>query len=124
MAAEKLTKGRIGQILVMMTLLISAFWWRTFEHNDTGSKIVSCDIGSTCHIHEMLTNVQLRVENNVLVLDGVTSGWRVTVKNALPMHSNDSSITFDLPSTEQDQLELVFMNKSQSQNIRVMIDLD
>lgn len=32
MAAEKLTKARLAQILITLLVLISAFLWRTFSH--------------------------------------------------------------------------------------------
>ncbi|KPA51134.1 hypothetical protein VT25_19995 [Photobacterium leiognathi subsp. mandapamensis] len=35
MAAEKLTRGRLIQILVLMTVLISAFIWRTVTYTST-----------------------------------------------------------------------------------------
>ncbi|MFC1503489.1 hypothetical protein ACFL53_03945 [Pseudomonadota bacterium] len=35
MAAEKLTKARLIQILFLMTILITAFVWRTITYNDS-----------------------------------------------------------------------------------------
>ncbi len=32
MAAQKLTKARLAQILIMLSLLIGAFFWRTFTY--------------------------------------------------------------------------------------------
>ncbi|MBA5763469.1 hypothetical protein H2O73_13985 [Vibrio sp. 404] len=34
MAAQKLTKGRFVQIIIMLTLLIVAFFWRTMTYNE------------------------------------------------------------------------------------------
>ena len=45
MAAEKLTRGRLIQIIVLMTILISAFIWRTVTYTspegEDGIKAVS-----------------------------------------------------------------------------------
>ena len=49
MAAQKLTKGRLVQIIVMLIILIAAFTWRTvtYDNNETVSCIVSkpCEFG-------------------------------------------------------------------------------
>ena len=45
MPAQKLTKGRLIQILVSLTVLIIAFTWRTFHHDEIVSdtmKTASC----------------------------------------------------------------------------------
>ncbi|HIF9071714.1 TPA: hypothetical protein ACX6NS_000205 [Photobacterium damselae] len=47
MAAEKLTKGRLIQILVLMTVLIAAFTWRTvsYETHEQKSELAKeCDL--------------------------------------------------------------------------------
>lgn len=44
MAAQKLTKGRFVQIIIMLTLLIVAFFWRTMTYNEV--RRVNC-VGQT-----------------------------------------------------------------------------
>lgn len=46
MAAEKLTRGRFVQIIIMLTLLISAFIWRTVVH--TSQISVTCEETAEC----------------------------------------------------------------------------
>ncbi|NVD06653.1 hypothetical protein FCU94_06970 [Vibrio sp. JPW-9-11-11] len=46
MAAEKLTRGRFVQIIIMLTLLVSAFIWRTVGHSS--QEFVSCLEGQEC----------------------------------------------------------------------------
>ncbi|MCL9776812.1 hypothetical protein [Vibrio methylphosphonaticus] len=48
MAAQKLTKGRLAQILIMMAVLIAAFTYRTFTYND--SKTIICQPNSQCDV--------------------------------------------------------------------------
>ncbi|WP_028025560.1 hypothetical protein [Enterovibrio calviensis] len=43
MAAEKLTTGRLIQILVVMAVLIAAFTWRTFDYSDP-TNVFQCEI--------------------------------------------------------------------------------
>ncbi|OOF26510.1 hypothetical protein BZJ19_05135 [Salinivibrio proteolyticus] len=58
MAAEKLTKGRLAQILVMLTLLVSAFVWRTLFYSP-GLTSIDCDDGKgvcgTSHSPKLVT---------------------------------------------------------------------
>ncbi|OOF20431.1 hypothetical protein BZJ17_12900 [Salinivibrio sp. IB574] len=58
MAAEKLTKGRLTQILVMLTLLISAFIWRTLIYTP-GLSSIDCDgrqgVCGTSHSPKLLS---------------------------------------------------------------------
>ncbi|WBA09837.1 hypothetical protein [Salinivibrio kushneri] len=42
MAAEKLTRGRLAQIIVMLTLLVVAFFWRTLVYTP-GLTIIDCE---------------------------------------------------------------------------------
>ncbi|MEZ8548941.1 hypothetical protein BCV29_03020 [Vibrio cyclitrophicus] len=46
MAAQKLTKGRLVQIIVMLVILIAAFTWRTVTYNN--DKTVNCIISKPC----------------------------------------------------------------------------
>lgn len=46
MAAEKLTKARLAQILITLLVLISAFLWRTFSH-ESGTHI-TCGMEKPC----------------------------------------------------------------------------
>ncbi|MFV0574727.1 MAG: hypothetical protein ACK5NC_04830 [Vibrio sp.] len=48
MAAEKLTRARLAQILVIFIILISAFAWRTFNHKTNITEPVICQIGHEC----------------------------------------------------------------------------
>ncbi|MEF1262126.1 hypothetical protein QTO16_25055 [Vibrio harveyi] len=48
MAAQKLTKARLAQILIMLSLLIGAFFWRTFTYET--SKEVDCSQKQRCDV--------------------------------------------------------------------------
>ncbi|WP_375754022.1 hypothetical protein [Vibrio sp. HN007] len=48
MAAERLTKQRLVHILIMMIVLITAFFWRTFVHFQT---VVDCTPQKACISH-------------------------------------------------------------------------
>lgn len=46
MAAEKLTKARLIQLLVMLVILIIAFTWRTISYSQINTK---CYLPEDCH---------------------------------------------------------------------------
>ncbi len=48
MPAQKLTKARLAQILIMLTVLIVAFFWRTFTY-ETPSQ-VDCSQKERCNV--------------------------------------------------------------------------
>lgn len=55
MAAQKLTKGRLVQIIIMLSLLIVAFTWRTINYKD--EKNITCKLGETCEFQINETNL-------------------------------------------------------------------
>ncbi|UTZ21751.1 hypothetical protein [Vibrio campbellii] len=48
MAAQKLTKARLAQILIMLSLLIGAFFWRTFTYET--NREVDCSQKQLCDV--------------------------------------------------------------------------
>ncbi len=48
MPAQKLTKARLAQILIMLSILVVAFFWRTFTH-ETLSR-VDCSQKERCDV--------------------------------------------------------------------------
>ncbi|MGI2943926.1 hypothetical protein [Vibrio diabolicus] len=48
MPAQKLTKARLAQILIMLSVLIGAFSWRTFTHESVTS--IDCSQKERCDV--------------------------------------------------------------------------
>jgi hypothetical protein len=48
MPAQKLTKARLAQILIMLSVLVGAFFWRTFTHETLNS--VDCSQKERCDL--------------------------------------------------------------------------
>ncbi|CAM4154475.1 hypothetical protein [Vibrio neonatus] len=64
MAAEKLTKGRLIQIIVTFSVLIIAFSWRTFTHDQSNViKKMECNIEESCRI--TLNNKEYQLDLDV-----------------------------------------------------------
>ncbi len=66
MAAERLTKARLAQILSMLVLLTIAFTWRTFNHNVVPE--VVCQVNQQCIITlaEQKVDVRAKLVGNAL----------------------------------------------------------
>lgn len=67
MAAEKLTKGRLIQIVVTFAVLIAAFTWRTIEHGDNNSvSETSCIAVDSCRFEFNSSDykIELNAENS------------------------------------------------------------
>ncbi|EAR53265.1 hypothetical protein SKA34_13965 [Photobacterium sp. SKA34] len=61
MAAEKLTRGRLIQIIVLMTILISAFVWRTVTYTSSESDDGTNNGVKICHLDT--TNCQYLLDD-------------------------------------------------------------
>ncbi|PFG56148.1 hypothetical protein ATG66_2474 [Vibrio sp. ES.051] len=48
MPAQKLTKARLAQILIMLSVLIGAFFWRTFTHETINT--IDCSQKERCDV--------------------------------------------------------------------------
>ncbi|MDB1123892.1 hypothetical protein [Vibrio algarum] len=84
MAAEKLTKGRLAQILFMMTILISAFTWRSLTHSNN-------DV--LCHLEQDCT-VKIEAMEITLYWQEEAKAFRIT------MMPNEDELTLELLNSD------------------------
>ncbi|MDR9826833.1 hypothetical protein RCJ22_14575 [Vibrio sp. FNV 38] len=124
MAAEKLTKGRIAQILVTMIVLIVAFWWRTYDYVDNNEVSKTCRVDDVCSINEELTNIQLSRIDSFLIVSGVGEGWVVLSDENVNVTQDDTHTIIDLSAIESVSLALTFKRINHSSSSVVLIDLD
>lgn len=66
MAAQKLTKGRLVQIIVMLVILLAAFTWRTvtYDNNET----ITCIVSKPC---------EFGIDNNNVSISGDSQGYSI-----------------------------------------------
>lgn len=50
MAAEKLTKARLAQIIAIFTVLLVAFIWRSYHYESKDKSAIECQINEPCFI--------------------------------------------------------------------------
>ncbi|MCW8344420.1 hypothetical protein MD535_00055 [Vibrio sp. ZSDZ65] len=110
MAAEKLTKGRLGQIIIMMMVLIAAFTYRTVTYEVSNTQV--CEFSSGCEVklQEKLVVFMYQDSTNTLML---TKPEELTVKASI-VGKNDvlltdkseiaeTQIPMDIIITDQDE---------------------
>ncbi|AUI86129.1 hypothetical protein BS333_06865 [Vibrio azureus] len=57
MPAQKLTKARLAQIIIMLSILVVAFFWRTLTYE--ANEQVICQSEKVCKIKSLKSNVTL-----------------------------------------------------------------
>lgn len=88
MAAQKLTKGRLAQIIIMLCILIIAFTWRTAtynkEQNVTCNPKVACSIrmnNSDIVVTNNATDTTLNLPENLIINVDILEGEGVIVQD-------------------------------------------
>jgi hypothetical protein len=112
MAAERLTKARLAQILAMLTLLVIAFTWRTFNH-DMEPK-VECQVNKQCIISISANKIDVgaKFDGNALSISKVKGlGLQLSSTNNV-LINNDQKWTIELNSLP---VSVVFISDIDSQ---------
>lgn len=66
MAAQKLTKGRLVQIIIMLVILIAVFTWRTVTY--VNDKTIDCIVSKPC---------QFGIEQHNVLISGYSKGYSI-----------------------------------------------
>ena len=119
MAAEKLTKGRLIQIIVTFAVLIAAFTWRTIEHSDNNS------MGETSCIAVDSCRFEFNSSDYLLELDAEKTAFRVT---RMSKSENDDFVEYQGEShhisefiavDSSSQFTFIVRNKEQALRVNV-----
>lgn len=89
MTAEKLTKARLVQICIIFSVLLTAFTWRTFQHEAIQESQTVCHLTKPCTIElnkEKVNLLFLRIKENELRVSIESSG--VFKQESLSINSN------------------------------------
>ncbi|WP_394250902.1 hypothetical protein [Vibrio profundi] len=86
MAAQKLTKGRLVQIVLMMVVLIAAFTWRTVIYEEGYS--ASCKLIDSCEIKIDSHNILLsKHKGGFLIETSESATFDISVENVSSVSS-------------------------------------
>ncbi|MDN3679184.1 hypothetical protein QWZ04_02440 [Vibrio tapetis subsp. quintayensis] len=115
MAAEKLTRARLAQIIVMLLILVAAFTWRTFRHKVytfskcnvnkceflfNAEKISIIEIDGGYLLKGQLEDVDIKLSSTDGMVSNSSNRWQV--------QTDDNNINILL--TNQDNSEIVRLN--------------
>ncbi|WP_114764451.1 hypothetical protein [Vibrio rhodolitus] len=113
MAAQKLTKGRFVQIIIMLTLLIVAFFWRTITYQDVIK--VDCEGKNTCSFKVNETEFTAKFEAEMLSISTQNSGWTIHEANL----TQEKPMTWQIAFKHKQQISLT--NNAQEETYRLEI---
>lgn len=94
MAGEKLTKQKLVQIIIMLTILIIAFFWRTFNY-DNGKTALSCVMHPSCEVkigNEVITVTQSPDEPLRYTLSPFPEDWAITLNGEVTRQGTKVSV--------------------------------
>lgn len=112
MAAQKLTRGRFAQIIIMLTMLITAFIWRTVEHDEAIS--ISCNNGEKCTFYVNNSRFEVVISDPNILIKTNNNDWELRSENGnlnTPHHQNGWSLKL---RPESDQITFKLTQKDES----------
>jgi hypothetical protein len=120
MAAEKLTKGRLIQLLVTFAVLIAAFVWRTLDHPNLESKaVVTCKASSACLINFEGDKYRLNIKDSSLRFELISDS--TSNKETLVIYKQKNySISEEIALDKVKKHHLVITNKKARINVNVI----
>lgn len=116
MAAEKLTKGRFAQIIIMLTLLIVVFFWRTFTYE--AKTVVNCNAAEVCNFEVNESVFSAQVSDGNIEIKTENKRWDLTsdgLQSKQPQH-------WQLPYKNIVNVEFVNRQSKQSYNVELVFN--
>ncbi|MGY2575925.1 hypothetical protein [Vibrio sp. C8] len=111
MAAEKLTKHRLAQILITLTLLLIAFFWRTVTYTEVST--VTCNPQPNCFVfvnNEKITVTKDDRQLGVLNVYPIPQGWEITYEGEVTR--NDQNVALFPNANKINTVDYFIINKS------------
>lgn len=112
MPAQKLTKARLAQILIMLVVLVVAFFWRTFTHETPGrfdcSQKERCDVTISGEIITINRNT-----NGILIETPKSSSLKIDLdQSGVFINANNKHQLFEWKSISNNKIINLKINKS------------
>lgn len=119
MAAQKLTKARLIQILVMLSLLIIAFFWRTATHSQQNK--VTCNLQQTCTFNVKGSEFSVVAKHGVIFIETPNTGWKVASEvQPLTLIQEENVWQFEEPTVSSYVLALT--HSQQAETIKLTLN--
>ncbi|MFW7522848.1 hypothetical protein ACODM8_01735 [Vibrio ostreicida] len=116
MAAVKLTKGRFAQIIIMLSLLITVFMWRTMSYKHPIH--VVCEMKPTCTFIVNDSPITVTLKGTKLMVQKPSGNWHLNSPN-LPFSSMDNANNWQVDITPINDVKFTLQDKEKVFNISV-----
>ncbi len=93
MAAEKLTKHRLAQILITLFVLLVAFFWRTITH--TEMRTVECELNPNCSVFvngQKITVKRDDTNESVIIVYPTSPEWDLKYSGEITSKGNTTTL--------------------------------
>ncbi len=115
MAAEKLTRARLAQIIVMLLILVAAFTWRTYQHKEYDFS--KCDVNKCVFMFNKESISIIKIVDGYILkgklgnVDIELIGSKGTINNSAEAWQIETqSEKLNILLTNQDKHEIVRLN--------------
>ncbi|WCP68519.1 hypothetical protein LYZ37_07270 [Vibrio tubiashii] len=116
MAAQKLTRGRFVQIIIMLTLLITAFIWRTVTF--TEGQEIECELKPNCTFSVKNDQFSASKLEGKITLNKPSNNWKISTENkSVQIIENENN--WHIKGEEFDNLEIQLSDLQESQIVGV-----
>ncbi|MCW8335173.1 hypothetical protein J4N42_07190 [Vibrio sp. SCSIO 43135] len=118
MAAERLTTGRFVQIIIMLSILVGAFFWKTFTFQE--EQIVTCSLKEECIFYVNENQIVARLESGTLSINNFPPEWRVNSSNArVKTEKNDRVVRFSYPEALKELPLQIELGDNKAVNVKI-----
>ncbi|OAJ94445.1 hypothetical protein [Vibrio bivalvicida] len=112
MAAQKLTRGRFVQIIIMLTLLIAAFTWRTVTF--TNAQEIECELKPKCTFSVKNDQFSALKSEEKITLNKPSNNWQISTENK-SVKIIESENNWQILGEQLDNLEIKLSDLEESQ---------
>lgn len=110
MAAEKLTRGRFAQIIIMLTLLITAFIWRTITFSEANK--IDCSLQTNCTFTVKDIELTANRTKDGLLINKPATEWEIAVEEGAAKVTENAKM-WVVKTSELDSFEVTIIDESQ-----------
>ncbi|ASA54449.1 hypothetical protein [Vibrio gazogenes] len=105
MPAEKLTKQRLIHIVVILTILVAAFFWRTYRYSKPEQ--LSCDYPCQVAIDGQSTLITTGKDAGSITIFPAQKSWSIVEQSSQIEENDDGQMKLTLMLENRDQFTLV-----------------
>lgn len=120
MSSQKLSRGRFVQIIIMLTLLISMFFWRTFTFNSAQN--ISCNLQQKCTFTVNGALFSASKSGQQITLNRPSNKWRLSIEDiSIKIIENKENWLID--SQKRSKLTMNLSNSAQNSKTVLIFEM-